>query len=125
MLLYVECGYVEPGYIEGDDICARIPGGGYRKPIKVRKKPKAEKSDMGIPISAIPDVSRIVNILVKEGVARDQAKAVAETQAVLASANEQVMALKVREREKAMLKDIRRMLDDMDDEDAIFLMGMV
>lgn len=123
MLLYVECGYVEPGYIEGDDICARIPGGGYRKPIKVRKKPRAE--DRPEQPAPIPDVTRIVNILVKEGVARDQAKSVAETQAVLASANEQVMAMKVREREKAMLKDIRRMLDDMDDEDAIFLMGMV
>lgn len=123
MTLYVECGYVEPGYIEGDEICARIPGGGYRKPIKVRKKPRAE--DRPEQPAPIPDVSRIVNILVKEGVARDQAKAVAETQAVLASADEQIMALKVREREKAMLKDIRRMLDDMDDEDAIFLMGMV
>lgn len=122
-MLYVECGYVEPGYVEGDDICARIPGGGYRKAIKVRARPKVEeKPDEPAPI---PDVSRIVNLLVREGVAREQAKAVAETQAVLASANADLMALKVREREKAILRDIRRMLDDMDDEDALFLMGMV
>lgn len=125
MTLYVECGYVEPGYIEGDEICARIPGGGYRKPIKVRsgsgKKRHVEDQPQPQPI----DITRVVSALVKEGVSRDQAMAVSRIQALVTSADADLMALKVREREKAMLKEIRRMLDDMDDEDALYLMGLV
>lgn len=40
MTLYIECGYIVPGYFVGDEAC-RGGGGGKKKPSKPKRKVKA------------------------------------------------------------------------------------